>query len=138
MSDTLVNLSGLVETRAGSSRAPETEHLFPLVSLAALKFSSENIDVAKTITSEGLTKQGRIDFIRDVSSKTGKEIFEFSTCNRVLYVGFDIHAQALASNLTDIHGLAQNPFEMYEGLDVWRQLVKVCSCLLYTSDAADD
>ena len=129
MSDTLVNLAGLVETTPAPSRAPKTEHLFPLVSLAALKFSSENIDVAKTITSEGLTKQGRIDFIRDVADQTGKEIFEFSTCNRVLYVGFDIHAEALASNLTDIHGLAENPFEMYEGLDVWRQLVKVCSGL---------
>ena len=118
MSDTLVNLAGLVETTPDSSRALQTEHLFPLVSLAALKFSSENIDVAKTITSEGLTKQGRINFIRDVADQTGKEIFEFSTCNRVLYVGFDIHAEALASNLTDIHGLAENPFEMYEGLDV--------------------
>ena len=56
-------------------------------------------------------------------------MFEFSTCNRVLYVGFGIEPEALGAKISNLNGVEQIPFELYEGTDAWRQLVKICSGL---------
>ena len=72
------------------------------ISLAALKFTSENIEVAKELTTEGISEDERTNYIRKVSTFVGSEVFEFSTCNRVLYVGFDIKPEALSSKISEM------------------------------------
>ena len=99
------------------------------VALAALKFTADNIDVAKEITTEGISEDERQQYIRKISEATSSEIFEFSTCNRVLYVGFDIQADELSSTISRLNNTASIPFELYEDTDAWRQLVKICSGL---------
>ena len=99
------------------------------ISLAALKFTSETIDIAKEITTEGITEKERASYIKKLSEVCKAEIFEFSTCNRVLYVGFGIGSDTLASHISKFNSLGNIPFEEFEGTEVWRQLVKICSGL---------
>ena len=129
MSDTLVDLKGLQEAKSSSQEADEVPPSKKPISLAALKFTSENIEVAKELTTEGISEDERMKYIRKVSTFVGSEVFEFSTCNRVLYVGFDIEPEALSSRISELNGAAPIPFELYEGTDAWRQLVKICSGL---------
>ena len=129
MSDTLVDLKGLQEAKPPSQEAEGEPPSKKPISLAALKFTSDNIEVAKELTTEGISEDERMKYIRKVSTFVGSEVFEFSTCNRVLYVGFDIEPEALSSRISELNGAAPIPFELYEGTDAWRQLVKICSGL---------
>ena len=129
MSDTLVDLKGLQEAKPPSQEADEVPPSKKSISLAALKFTSENIEVAKELTTEGISEDERTNYIRKVSTFVGSEVFEFSTCNRVLYVGFDIKPEALSSKISEMNGATAIPFELFEGTDAWRQLVKICSGL---------
>ena len=129
MSDTLVDLKGLQEAKPPSQEADEVPPSKKPISLAALKFTSDNIEVAKELTTEGISEDERTNYIRKVSTFVGSEVFEFSTCNRVLYVGFDIEPEALSSKLSELNGSDPIPFELFEGTDAWRQLVKICSGL---------
>ena len=129
MSDTLVDLKGLQEAMPPSQEAEGEPPSKKPISLAALKFTSDNIEVAKELTTEGISEDERMKYIRKVSTFVGSEVFEFSTCNRVLYVGFDIEPEALSSRISELNGAAPIPFELYEGTDAWRQLVKICSGL---------
>lgn len=129
MSDTLVDLKGLQEAKPPSQKAEGAPPSKKPISLAALKFTSDNIEVAKELTTEGISEEERTDYIRKVSTFVGSEVFEFSTCNRVLYVGFDIEPEVLGSRISELNGAAPIPFELYEGTDAWRQLVKICSGL---------
>ena len=128
MGEALIDLAGLaesvaksVEIQGGADNAR--------ISLAALKFTSETIDIAKEITTEGISEKERASYIRRLSEFCGAEIFEFSTCNRVLYVGFEIDSDSLASHISKANNLETIPFDEFEGTEVWRQLVKICSGL---------
>ena len=127
MTDTLVDLGWLAEASATPSDHDQQRN--KPVALAALKFTADNIDVAKEITTEGISEDERQQYIRKISEATSSEIFEFSTCNRVLYVGFDIQADELSSTISRLNNTAAIPFELYEDTDAWRQLVKICSGL---------
>lgn len=127
MTDTLVDL-GWLAAAAPTPSNPDQQRT-RTVALAALKFTADNIDVAKELTTEGISEDERQQYIRKISEATSTEIFEFSTCNRVLYVGFDIKAEALGSTISRLNNTAPIPFELYEDTDAWRQLVKVCSGL---------
>ena len=128
MSDALIDLAWLAESiaqRVNGRDGNDTD----LVSLAALKFTSDNIDVAKEITTEGISDDERSDYIQGLSEASSAEMFEFSTCNRVLYVGFGINPADLSTTIAKANGLDAIPFELFEGTDAWRQLVKICSGL---------
>ncbi len=127
MSDTLVDLTRLQEAKPSNPQADENDASSSLVSLAALKFTSDTIDSAKELTTEGISPEQRSNYIRNISEFTGSEVFEFSTCNRVLYVGFGIAPEELCSKISDLNGTEEIPFELFEGTDAWRQLVKICS-----------
>ena len=78
MGEALIDLAGLaesvamsVENQGGTDSAR--------ISLAALKFTSETIDTAKEITTEGISEKERASYIRRLSEFCGAEIFEFST-----------------------------------------------------------
>ncbi len=128
MSEALVDLAWLVE--AFAKRAEQQGDTgSDTVALAALKFTSENIGIAKKITTEGMSNDERAAYVRGLSERAGAEVFEFSTCNRVLYVGLGIDAQNLSSHISDVNGIESIPFELFEDTQAWRQLVKICSGL---------
>ena len=128
VSEALIDLAWLVEAYAQRAEH-KGETTSDLVALAALKFTSDNIDVAKKITTEGMSEHDRAAYIRALSEQCSAEIFEFSTCNRVLYVGFGIDAQTLSSHISASNGTEQIAFDLFEETDAWRQLVKICSGL---------
>ena len=128
MSEALIDLAWLVEAFAQRTER-EGDATSDLVSLAALKFTSANIDVAKKITTEGMSEDARAAYVRTLSERSSAEIFEFSTCNRVLYVGFGIDAQTLGTQISASNNIEDISFELFEGTDAWRQLVKICSGL---------
>ena len=128
MSEALIDLAWLVEAFAQRAER-KGDASSDLVALAALKFTSDNIDVAKKITTEGMTKHERAAYVRTLSERSSAEIFEFSTCNRVLYVGFGIDAQTLSSHISASNGIEHIAFDLFEETDAWRQLVKICSGL---------
>ena len=111
MSDTLVDLKGLQEAKPPSQEAEGEPPSKKPISLAALKFTSDNIEVAKELTTEGISEDERMKYIRKVSTFVGSEVFEFSTCNRVLYVGFDIEPEALSSRISEQNGAPPIPIE---------------------------
>ena len=128
MSDVLIDLAWLTEEFTNHVDSQNEISSNP-ISLAALKFTSDNIDVAKEITTEGLTDQERARYIRSLSEITSSEIFEFSTCNRVLYVGFGITKEKLKSAIINFNKIDGTIFETFEDNQAWRQLVKICSGL---------
>lgn len=107
----------------------DAQKLMNNICMATMKIDTDNVEHVKHLTTEGLGKQQRLEFIRNLSETSQTEIFEFSTCNRVLYVGFGIDSDKLQSTITHCTSLDSIPFETYNGLDVWRHLVKVCSGL---------
>ena len=58
MSDRLVNITDLLALRGQNK-----EHKKETISLVALKFNSENIEIARKITTEGMSELQRIDYI---------------------------------------------------------------------------
>ena len=125
MSDRLVNITDLL----GFAREQNNHKKSETIGLVALKFNSENIEIARKITTEGMTELQRIDYIGNLKKKISHDIFEFSTCNRVLYVGFGIEPTTLSEHIEKYHGVEHIPFSLYSGLDAWRHLVKICSGL---------
>ena len=105
----------------------DAKELMNNICMLTMKIDSDNVEHVKHLTTEGLNKQQRLEFIRDLSKTSETEIFEFSTCNRVLYVGVGIDSEKLQASILHCTSLKSVPFESYSGLDVWRHLVKVCS-----------
>ena len=86
MSDLLVQLEALATSIRTDSNHVDVDKMHGKICLLSLKFDSNNIDVAKQLTTEGMSLLERVAFIRELSKTVGAEIFEFSTCNRVLFV----------------------------------------------------
>ena len=129
MSDLLVQLEALATGIRTDSNHVDEEKMSGKICLLSLKFDSNNIDVAKQLTTEGMSLPERVAFIRELSKTVDAEIFEFSTCNRVLFVGFDVNPTTLAVGISKLTNLDEIPFETMTGSDAWRHLVKICSGL---------
>jgi glutamyl-tRNA reductase len=129
MSDLLVNIEALGTSIRTDSDHVDDKKMDSKICLLSLKFDSNNIDVAKRLTTEGMSLQDRIAFVRDLSKTVDAEVFEFSTCNRVLFVGFDVDATTLAEGISSMTNLENIPFETMTGSDAWRHLVKISSGL---------
>ena len=123
MSDRLVNITDLL-----GMREQNKEYKKETISLVALKFNSENIEIARKSPQKECRGQ-RIDYIGNLKQRTSNDIFEFSTCNRVLYVGFGIEPNTLSGHIQKYHGVEEIPFSLYSGVSAWRHLVKICSGL---------
>ena len=129
MSDFLIEMKDLATgMRAGSAHVSK-ENMASKVCVLSLKFDSDNIDMAKHLTTEGLRLNGRISFIKKLKAEADAEVFEFSTCNRVLYVGFDTDPSKLSESISNLVGIKDIPFKMMTGSDAWRFMVKTCSGL---------
>tara|TARA_B100000459_G_scaffold117104_1_gene69941 strand:- start:425 stop:1813 length:1389 start_codon:yes stop_codon:yes gene_type:complete len=109
--------------------AVDAMQLMNSVSMVSMKLGAENVESVKALTTEGLSKKSRIESIQKVREHLGRDVFELSTCNRVLYVGFGCESQELEQSIFSVFGIDDAPFQHYSGIDVWRQLVKVCSGL---------
>ena len=66
MSDRLVNITDLLGIARGQNRKQKKE----TISLVALKFNSENIEIARKITTEGMSEIQRIDYIENLKQKS--------------------------------------------------------------------
>jgi len=129
MSDLLVKMEVLATGMHTDSNHVNDEKMDGKICLLSLKFDSNNIDVAKQLTTEGMSLLERVAFIQQLSNTVNAEVFEFSTCNRVLFVGFDVDATTLAAGITEITNLDNIPFQTKTGSDAWKHLVKICSGL---------
>lgn len=107
----------------------DSKSLINSVSMVSMKLNSNNAEHVQYLTTEGLSKQQRLEFIRDIRNDLGSDLFELSTCNRVLYVGFGVTCKQLSSSVLKVSSLNDAPFDYFNGIDVWRHLVKVCSGL---------
>lgn len=116
-----------VRQRDGSTM--DARKLMMSVSMISMKLNSDNVEYVRYLTTEGLSKKQRLQYIQQVQSELGSDLFELSTCNRVLYVGFGVSCKELETSVLTTVGMKQASFDYYEGLDVWRHLVKVCSGL---------
>ena len=112
-----------------NGRTVDANELMNSVSMVSMKLDSDNVEYVKYLTTEGLNKKQRLNFLRDVRAELGADLFELSTCNRVLYVGFNVTCEELKSSVLKTAALTSAPFDHYTGIDVWRHLVKVCSGL---------
>lgn len=110
-------------------RQVDSRELINGVSMISMKINQDNVDYVKHFTSEGMTKEDRLSYVSKIKDKLGTDVFEMSTCNRVLFVGFGVESQKLESTILEIKSIENAPFEHRNGLDVWRHLVKVCSGL---------
>ena len=99
------------------------------VSMISMKLDSSNVEHVKYLTTEGLDKQQRLTFLQDIRKEINTDLFELSTCNRVLYVGFNVTCDELEAGVMKATSLDSAPFDYFTGIDVWRHLVKVCSGL---------
>ena len=99
------------------------------VSMISMRLDSSNVEHVKYLTTEGLDKPQRLKFLRGIKQELDADLFELSTCNRVLYVGFDVTCDELEAGVLETTSLDSAPFDYFTGIDVWRHLVKVCSGL---------
>ena len=97
--------------------------------MISMKINQDNVEHVRYLTSEGLSKEERVKYIRKIRDSLDADVFEMSTCNRVLFVGFGVSSSLLESTVLEETSLDEAPFEHFTGLDVWRHLVKVCSGL---------
>ena len=107
----------------------DAESLINSVSMISMKLDSNNVEYVKNLTTEGLSKHQRLSYIKKIRKNLDADLFELSTCNRVLYVGFGTDCTELESTVLSTSSFDEAPFNHYSGIDVWRQLVKVCSGL---------
>ena len=110
-------------------RSVSPQDLINSVSMISMKINPNNVEHVKYLTTEGLSKEDRLAYIGNIRDKLQSDVFEMSTCNRVLYVGFGVTSQVLESCVLETTSLKEAPFNHFTGMDVWRHLVKVCSGL---------
>jgi len=131
LGDPKINLTRFQESHVHEidGRSVNPKELMDSVSMISMKIDSDNVDCIKYLTTEGLSKEDRISYIETIRQGLQADVFEMSTCNRVLYVGFGVTCQELESCVLESTSLKEAPFIYHTGVDVWRHLVKVCSGL---------
>lgn len=112
-----------------NGRKVDSRELINGVSMISMKINQDNVDFVKHFTSEGLSKEDRLSYVQNIKDALNSDVFEMSTCNRVLFVGFGVDSKQLESTIMELSSVDSAPFEHHNGLDVWRHLVKVCSGL---------
>lgn len=112
-----------------NGKSVDAKALINSVSMISMKLDSNNVEHVKYLTTEGLSKNQRLEHIKKIRDNLGADLFELSTCNRVLYVGFGVDCDELESSVLTTTSLDNAPFDRFTGIDVWRHLVKVCSGL---------
>ena len=110
-------------------RSVSPQDLINSVSMISMKINPNNVEHVKYLTTEGLSKEDRLTYIGNIRDKLQSDVFEMSTCNRVLYVAFGVTSQVLESCVLEATSLKEAPFDHFTGIEVWRHLVKVCSGL---------
>ena len=116
------------EAAKSTSKRSKSDEIRKL-SMIAIKLSNQTISSIKNLTTEGMDSEERAKHVRMISNRLQNDIFEFSTCNRVLYVGFGVPVEELEYAVLQQSNMSSAPFEKFQGIDVWRHLVKVCSGL---------
>lgn len=129
MSDLWIELGNLGRVMQDESKHIRPEDLSTKVCLIALRFDSDNIEIAKRLTTEGMDEKSRVNYLQSIKNHLGREVFEFSTCNRILYVGFDIGPEELTAGVATISGISDIPFKHMTGSDAWKKLVNIASGL---------
>ncbi len=112
-----------------NGQSVDAQSLINSVSMISMKLDSDNVEHVKYLTTEGLSKNERLTYLKKIRANLNADMFELSTCNRVLYVGFGVECSQLESCVLSMTSLNEAPFKHYTGIDVWRHLVKVCSGL---------
>ena len=107
----------------------EGKSLMENISMISMKLDSDTKEAVESLTTEGLPNEERNALVTELRRASGGEVFEFSTCNRVLYVGFGVPEDKLAGAVERVYGVSQTPFVSSSGMAVWRNLVKICSGL---------
>lgn len=110
-------------------RTFDVNELIESVALVAMKFDSDNINIARNLTTEGMNKTEKLEHLTKLKGILGHDIFELSTCNRILYLGFDTTPQELTKKIEHYTDISEIPFTQQNGIDAWKTLVKICSGL---------
>ena len=77
----------------------DAKTLMNSVSMVSMKLDSDNVEHVKYLTTEGLNKKQRLGFLREIRKELNADLFELSTCNRVLYVSFNVTCEELESSV---------------------------------------
>ena len=96
----------------------DAESLINSVSMISMKLDSNNVEYVKNLTTEGLSKHQRLSYIKKIRKNLDADLFELSTCNRVLYVGFGTDCIELESTVLSTSSFDEAPFNHYSGIDV--------------------
>lgn len=123
------DLSRFYQEAENQGQMPSKNEEIENLSMIAIRLSKSTIGHIRTLTSEGMNSHERLQYVQSISDGLDGEVFEFSTCNRVLYVGFGIDPQQLIDRVLSVSGLEDAPFKIFQGMEVWRYLVRVCSGL---------
>ena len=123
------DFSRILEQMDQPSENAHTANRIDDISMIGMRLSNENIEFVKSLTSEGMSESARYSYIRKISQISGCDVFEFSTCNRVLFVGFGCTVDNLINSVLQNSNLNSAPFDKLTGMEAWRHLVKICSGL---------
>ena len=75
-----------------NGRKVDSKELINGVSMISMKINQDNVDSVKHFTSEGLSKEDRLSYVQNIKDALNSDVFEMSTCNRVLFVGFGVNS----------------------------------------------
>lgn len=129
--DVSVDISGIASsiTDGTATSHANGESLMDGISMISMKLDSDTKKSVEALTSEGMSDSEKNILVSELRKFSGAEIFEFSTCNRVLYVGFGINSEQLILAVEGVIGVPEAKFRESSGMAVWRDLVRICSGL---------
>ena len=129
--DGSVDISGMASPITDGTAASHAngESLMDDVSMISMKLDLDTKKSVEALTSEGMSDSEKNILVSELRKFSGREIFEFSTCNRVLYVGFGINPEQLILAVEGVIGVREAEFQKSSGMAVWRDLVRICSGL---------
>ena len=129
--DGSVDISGLTSPITDGTAASHAngESLMDDISMISMKLDLGTKKSVEALTSEGMSDSEKNILVSELRKFSGREIFEFSTCNRVLYVGFGINPEQLILAVEGVIGVREAEFQKSSGMAVWRDLVRICSGL---------
>ena len=129
--DGSVDISGMASPITDGTAASHAngESLMDDISMISMKLDLDTKKSVEALTSEGMSDSEKNILVSELRKFSGREIFEFSTCNRVLYVGFGINPEQLILAVEGVIGVREAEFQKSSGMAVWRDLVRICSGL---------
>ena len=126
-----VDISGVASPVSDGTVASHenSESLMDGISMISMKLDSDTKKSVEALTSEGMSDEEKNVLVSELSNFSGSQIFEFSTCNRVLYVEFGVNPDELILAVEAVIGVSEAEFQKSSGMAVWRDLVRICSGL---------